>query len=45
MSIDMTVTVDSTGAMYVMAGGACYFVGSSDARDFLEWVIRDVVSE
>ena len=45
MSIDMRVEVDSTGAMYVMAGGGCYFVGSSDARDFLEWVIRDVVSE
>jgi len=45
MSIDMRVEVDSTGAMYVMAGGGCYFVGSSDARSFLEWVIRDVVSE
>lgn len=45
MSIDMRVEVDSTGAMYVMAGGACYFVGSLDVRDFLEWVIRDVVSE
>jgi len=45
VSIDMRVEVDSTGAMYVMAGGGCYFVGSSDARDFLEWVIRDVVSE
>lgn len=45
MSIDMRVEVDSTGAMYVMAGGGCYFVGSSDARGFLEWVIRDVVSE
>lgn len=45
MSIDMRAEVDSTGAMYVMAGGGCYFVGSSGARDFLEWVIRDVVSE
>ena len=45
MSIDMRVEIDSTGAMYVMAGGGCYFVGSSDARDFLGWVIRDVVSE
>lgn len=45
MSIDMRVEVDSTGAMYVMAGGGCYFVGSSDARDFIEWVIHDVVSE
>lgn len=45
MSLDMRVEVDSTGAMYVMAGGGCYFVGSSSARDFLEWVIRDVVSE
>lgn len=45
MLVDMRVEVDSTGAMYVMAGGGCYFVGSSDARDFLEWVIRDVVSE
>ena len=45
MPVDMRVDVDSTGAMYVMAGGACYFVGSSDAREFLEWVIRDVVSE
>ena len=45
MSIDMRVEVDSTGAMFVMAGGGCYFVGSSDARGFLEWVIRDVVSE
>lgn len=45
MSIDMRVEVDSTGAMFVMAGGGCYFVGSSDAREFLEWVICDVVSE
>lgn len=45
MSIEMRVEVDSTGAMYVMAGGGCYFVGSSGARDFLEWVIGDVVSE
>lgn len=45
MSIDLRVEVDSTGAMYVMAGGGCYFVGSSGVRDFLEWVIRDVVSE
>lgn len=45
MRIDMQVEVDSTGAMFVMAGGGCYFVGSSDARDFLGWVIRDVVSE
>lgn len=45
MSFDMRVEVDSTGAMYVMAGGGCYFVGSSGARDFLEWVIRDGVSE
>ena len=45
MSVEMRVEVDSTGAMFVMAGGGCYFVGSSDARDFLEWVIRDVVSE
>ena len=36
--------VDSAGALFVMAGG-CYFVGSSGARGFLEWVIRDVVSE
>ena len=35
MPIDMRVDVDSTGAMYVMAGG-CYFVGSSGAREFLE---------
>lgn len=45
MSIDMRVEVDSTGAMFVEVGGGCYFVGSSDVRDFLEWVIRDVVSE
>ena len=45
MSIDMRVEVDSTGLMYVMAGGGCYFVSRSSARDFLEWVIRDVVSE
>lgn len=45
MSIDMRVEVDSTGAMYVMAGGGFYFVGSLGAREFLEWVIRDAVSE
>ena len=28
--------VDSAGALFVMAGGGCYFVGSSDAREFLE---------
>lgn len=45
MSIDMRVEVDSAGAMCVMAGGGCYFVDSLDVRDFLAWVIRDVVSE
>ena len=45
MSIEMRVGVDSAGAMCVMAGGACYFAGSSDARDFLGWVMRNVVSE
>lgn len=45
MLFDMRVEVDSTGAMFVMAGGRCYFVGSSDARDFLGGVMRDVVSE
>lgn len=45
MRIDMQVEVDSTGAMFVMAGGRCYFVGSSDVRDFLGGVMRDVVSE
>lgn len=45
MSVDMRVDVDSTGAMFVMAGGRCYFVGSSDVRDFLGGVMRDVDSE
>lgn len=45
MRIDMQVEVDSAGAMFVMAGGVCYFVGSSDVRDFLGGVMRDVVSE
>ena len=45
MSIDMKVEVDSTGAMFVMAGGVCYFVGSSDVGDFLGWVMKSVVSE
>ena len=45
MRVDIQVEVDSTGAMFVMAGGRCYFVGSSDVRDFLGGVIRDVVSE
>lgn len=45
MSIDMRVEVDSTGAMFVMAGGRCYFVGSQGVRDFLGGVMRDVVSE
>lgn len=45
MRIDVQVEVDSTGAMFVMAGGRCYFVGSSVVRDFLGGVMRDVVSE
>lgn len=45
MSFDMRVEVDSTGAMFVMADGRCYFVGSSDVRDFLGGVMCDVVSE
>ena len=45
MSLDMRVEVDSTGAMFVMAGGVCYFVGSSDVRDFLGRVMCDVASE
>lgn len=45
MLVNMQVEVDSTGAMFVMAGGRCYFVGSSGVRDFLGGVMRDVVSE
>lgn len=45
MQIDIQVAVDSTGAMFVTAGGVCYFVGSSEVRDFLGGVMRDVVSE
>lgn len=45
MLVNIQVEVDSTGAMFVMAGGRCYFVGSSDVRDFLGGVMRDVVSE
>ena len=45
MRVAMQVEVDSTGAMFVMAGGRCYFVGSLDVRDFLEGVMRDVVSD
>ena len=45
MRVDMVVEVDSTGAMFVVAGGRCYFVGSSDAKDFLGGVMRDVVSD
>lgn len=45
MSIDMRVEVDSTGAMFVMAGGRCYFVGSQSVKDFLGEVMSDVVSE
>lgn len=45
MSLDMRVEIDSAGAMFVMAGGRCYFVGSLDVRDFLGGVMRDVVSE
>jgi len=45
MRIDMQVEVDSTGAMFVMAGGRCYFVGGQSVKDFLGGVMRDVVSE
>lgn len=45
MRINIAVEVDSTGAMFVEAGGACYFVGSSEVKDFLGWVMCDVVSE
>ena len=45
MLVNIQVEVDSTGAMFVMAGGRCYFVGSQDVKDFLGGVMRDVVSE
>lgn len=45
MSFDMRVEVDSTGAMFVMAGGRCYFVGGQSVKDFLGGVMCDVVSE
>lgn len=45
MRVDIQVEVDSTGAMFVMAGGVCYFVGSSDVRDFLWRVMKNVVSD
>ena len=45
MRVDMQVEVDGTGAMFVMAGGRCYFVGSLEVKDFLGGVMRDVVSE
>lgn len=41
----MKLEVDSTGAMFIEAGGDCYFVGCGEARDFLGWVMRRVVSE
>ena len=45
MRVDMQVEIDSTGAMFVTAGGVCYFVASRGVKDFLGRVMRDVVSE
>lgn len=45
MRVDFQVEVDSTGAMFVMAGGRCYFVGGQCVKDFLGGVMCDVVSE
>ena len=45
MRVNIVVEVDSTGAMFIEAGGRCYFVGSREVVDFLGGVMRDVVSE
>lgn len=45
MRVDFVVEVDSTGAMFIEAGGRCYFVRVGEVRDFLGGVMRDVVSE
>ena len=42
---DMHVGLIVLGVMFVMVGDECYFVGSPDVRDFLGWVMCDVVSE
>lgn len=44
MRVDMVMEIDSTGSLFIEVGGRCYFV-PEDVRDFLGWVMSDVVSE
>lgn len=45
MRIDMRVEVDDAGRMFVGVDGDWYYVDSDEVRDFLGWVMCDVVSE
>lgn len=45
MRIDMQLEVDDVGRMFVGAGGDWYYVDSVEVKDFLGWVMCDVVSE
>lgn len=45
MRIDVCLELDECGSVLLEANNKIYIVDSLEVKDFLEWVIRDVVSE
>lgn len=44
MRIDMCLVVDECGSLILEVDGGFYMVDDLEVKDFLEWVVRDVVS-
>ena len=45
MRIDMCMEIDEFGTIFLEVDNKIYAVEDIEAKDFLGWVIRDVVSE
>lgn len=45
MRIDVSLEIDEFGTVLLEAGNKIYMVDDLEVKDFLEWVVRDVVSE
>lgn len=45
MRIDMVLEIDVFGSLILEVGDNFYMVEDLEVKDFLEWVVRDVLSE
>ena len=45
MRIDARLEIDEFGSLMLYVGNSIYMVDDPEAKDFLVWVIHDVVSE